>query len=355
MPRESLLAPPRGCPRNGKPVRFAHVATVRQGREGGRTRPASPETGLHPVRDARRSVRPGDPECFAARPPGRARSPVATRRAGLRGLRGDRHGPCTDWRARGDAGPFVSGLCGRGARLAAVATIAVPFSSRRRRNRRGPPIPAALEPVAVTASRQTQPIADVLADLTVIGPDEIARAGVQSLTELLQRQPGVEIVQNGGPGSVSGIFLRGANRGQTLVLIDGVRIASSSAGATSLEAIPLDQIERIEILRGPASSLYGADAIGGVVQVFTRRGGERRSPANASAGYGTYATWDAKAGVAGSAGPAQFAVQAAGEGEPRLQHDHQSGQFSLQPGSRRLLEPERVGESRDARSRRSRS
>ena len=109
---------------------------------------------------------------------------------------------------------------------------------------------------------------------------------------------------------MSGVFLRGANRGQTLVLIDGVRIASSSAGSTSLEAIPLDQIDRIEILRGPASSLYGADAIGGVVQVFTRRGTGALT-GNASAGYGTYRTWDVKGGVSGATGPVQFALQAA--------------------------------------------
>ena len=150
----------------------------------------------------------------------------------------------------------------------------------------------------------------MLADITVIGADEIARAGAQSVAELLQRQPGVEIVQNGGPGAVSGVFLRGANRGQTLVLIDGVRIASSSAGSTSLEAIPLDQIDRIEILRGPASSLYGADAIGGVVQVFTRRGTGALA-GSGSAGYGTYGTWDVKGGVSGTAGPVQFALQAA--------------------------------------------
>ncbi len=149
----------------------------------------------------------------------------------------------------------------------------------------------------------------MLADLTVIGPAEIARAGVQSLTELLQRQAGVEIVQNGGPGAVSGVFLRGANRGQTLVLVDGVRLSSSSAGSTTLEAIPLDQVERIEVLRGPASSLYGADAIGGVIQVFTRRGGGAVS-GNASAGYGTYNTWNVQGGVGGSAGPVTFAVQA---------------------------------------------
>jgi len=170
--------------------------------------------------------------------------------------------------------------------------------------------PVAYDSYAVTAARGSQPIADVLADVTVIGAAEIARAGAQSLTELLQRQPGVEITQNGGPGTLSGIFLRGANRGQTLVLIDGIRIASSSAGATSLEAIPLDQIDRIEILRGPASSLYGADAMGGVVQVFTRRGTSALS-GNASAWYGTYGTWDVKGGVAGTSGPVQFAVQAA--------------------------------------------
>jgi len=172
--------------------------------------------------------------------------------------------------------------------------------------------PTKLEPVVVTAARDAQPITDVLADITVIGPDVIARSGAQSLTELLQRQPGVEIAMNGGPGSVSSVFLRGANRGQTLVLVDGIRIASASAGATSLEAIPLDQIERIEILRGPASSLYGADAIGGVIQVFTRRG-KGAFAANASGGYGTYRTWDAKGGVSGTAGPLQYAVQLAGQ------------------------------------------
>jgi vitamin B12 transporter len=166
---------------------------------------------------------------------------------------------------------------------------------------------------AVTASRSAQPITDVLADVTVIDAATIARAGAQSLAELVQRQPGVEITMNGGPGSLSGVFLRGANRGQTLILVDGVRLSSSSAGATSLEAIPLDQVDRIEILRGPSSSLYGADAIGGVIQVFTRRGTSTLT-GNASVGGGTYGTWDVKAGVTGTSGPATFAVQGAAKG-----------------------------------------
>jgi vitamin B12 transporter len=174
------------------------------------------------------------------------------------------------------------------------------------------PKPYPLEPVVVTAARAAQPIGETLADITVIGADEIARSGVQSLAALLQRQPGVEIVQNGGPGSVSGALLRGANRGQTLVLIDGLRAGSASDGATSLEAIPLDQIERIEILRGPASSLYGADAIGGVVQVFTKRAQGEGIVPGASVGYGTYNTVALAAGIAGTTGPLRYSVQAGG-------------------------------------------
>jgi vitamin B12 transporter len=198
------------------------------------------------------------------------------------------------------------------ARVAAPCVIACLFAALAATVRAQPaalPEPQRLDPVSVTATRGLQPAVDLLADVTVIGQDEIARSGVQSLAELLQRQPGVEIVQNGGPGSVSGVFLRGANTGQTLVLVDGVRIASSSTGATSLEAIPLDQIEHIEVLRGPASSLYGADAIGGVIQVFTRRGAQDFS-ANVTAGYGTYSTSNVTGGVSGSAGPLRLSIQA---------------------------------------------
>ena len=166
---------------------------------------------------------------------------------------------------------------------------------------------AAFPPVIVTATRSPQRAEDALADITVIDQDEIERAGPGGLAALLQRQPGVEITRNGGPAGVSSVFLRGTNRGQTIVLIDGVRVGSASTGAATLEAIPLTDIERIEILRGPASGLYGADAIGGVIQVFTRRGGDALS-GGAQAGYGTYETREASGSIAGAAGPVRFAV-----------------------------------------------
>ncbi len=167
-----------------------------------------------------------------------------------------------------------------------------------------------LDPVAVTATRGAQPIADLLADLTVIDAEEIARAGVHGLADLLRRQPGVEITRNGGPAGVSGVFIRGANRGQTLVLIDGLRVGSASTGATTLEAIPLEAIERIEILRGPASSLYGADAIGGVIQIFTHAA-TAAPRASVGASVGNYATRALSAQVAGAAGPLRLSLQAA--------------------------------------------
>ncbi|MEO8974611.1 MAG: TonB-dependent receptor [Casimicrobiaceae bacterium] len=170
---------------------------------------------------------------------------------------------------------------------------------------------ASLPPLFVTATRVAQPFSTLLADVTLISADDIARSGADSLVELLQHQPGIEIAQNGGRGSTSGIFVRGSNTNQTLVLVDGIRVSSSSTGATSLEALPLGQVDHIEILRGPASSLYGSDAIGGVVQIFTRRG-EDGMHANANVGFGRYDTWEGGAGVSGGSGPWHGALQLGG-------------------------------------------
>jgi vitamin B12 transporter len=165
--------------------------------------------------------------------------------------------------------------------------------------------------VFVTAARMPQTFERLLADVTTIHADEIARSGAQSLADILARHPGIEITQNGGPASTTGIFIRGANRGQTLLLIDGLRVGSSTVGAPTPEAIPLDQIERIEILRGPASSLYGADAIGGVIQIFTRQPAQGFG-GHASAGYGTYRTRTYSAGLTAAMGALRLSVQGGG-------------------------------------------
>jgi vitamin B12 transporter len=169
------------------------------------------------------------------------------------------------------------------------------------------PGPLALDSLVVTAARWPQAPSELVADVTVISAAEIARAGAQSLAELLQRVPGVEIVTNGGPAATSGAFLRGANANQTLVLIDGQRVGSSTSGTAALEALPLDAIDHIEILRGPASNLYGADAIGGVIQVFTRHGADALA-AHGSAGYGSYQTSIVSGGVSGAAAAWRYAL-----------------------------------------------
>ena len=127
-----------------------------------------------------------------------------------------------------------------------------------------------LEPVVVTASRFSEPLAATLRDVSVVDGASLREADVVDITDALRLLPGVELSVN-GPGATPSIFLRGANSNQTLVLIDGQRISSSFSGLSSLQHINIDQIDRIEVLRGPAASLYGADAVGGVIQIFTRR------------------------------------------------------------------------------------
>ena len=124
--------------------------------------------------------------------------------------------------------------------------------------------------LVVTPSRMTEPLGDALASVSVITREDIELAVVQDLFELLRLQPGVDIVRTGGPGGQTSVFLRGSNSNHVLVLIDGVRVSSSNTGAYSWEQLPVNQLERIEIVRGPRGSIYGSDSIGGVIQVFTR-------------------------------------------------------------------------------------
>ncbi|GLQ45161.1 TonB-dependent receptor [Dyella lipolytica] len=129
-----------------------------------------------------------------------------------------------------------------------------------------------LEPVIVTATRTAITEDNSLSSVTVITREDIDRLQPTSLVDLLTGLPGVSITQSGGIGQLTGLYVRGTNATHTLVMIDGVRIGSVSIGLPALEQIPVEAIDRIEIVRGPRSSLYGADAIGGVIQIFTRHG-----------------------------------------------------------------------------------
>jgi len=157
-----------------------------------------------------------------------------------------------------------------------------------------PTLPPPLESLVVTATRTSQPVAS-LRDTIVITRAQLEDAGPLSLGEVLQRRAGLELRALGGPGQPESLFMRGAGAAQTLVLVDGVRVSSSTAGTTAIEAIPLDMIERIEVVKGPLSSLYGSEAAGGVVQVFTR--GKTVPHLFAAAGYGSDHDRRASAGL----------------------------------------------------------
>jgi vitamin B12 transporter len=129
-----------------------------------------------------------------------------------------------------------------------------------------------LQTVVVTATRTAITENDALSSVTVITRDDIDRLQPNSVLDLLTGLPGVSIAQTGGIGSQSSIYVRGTNPTHVLVMIDGVRIGSVSIGLPALEQIPVDAIDRIELVRGPRASLYGSDAIGGVIQIFTRHG-----------------------------------------------------------------------------------
>jgi vitamin B12 transporter len=159
---------------------------------------------------------------------------------------------------------------------------------------------AVLDPIVVTAARVAQPQTDALPFTTVITAEEIRTSQAVDLPTLLRREAGVQFTQNGGIGQSSGLFVRGAETRQTLILLDGVPLTKQDAtGTVSIEHLMLDQIDHIEIVRGNVSSIYGSSAIGGVIQIFTRRGdGAPRVSAEVEAG--SRGTTRVAAGLSGS-------------------------------------------------------
>ncbi|MDP2832026.1 MAG: TonB-dependent vitamin B12 receptor [Pseudomonadota bacterium] len=166
-----------------------------------------------------------------------------------------------------------------------------------------------LDEIVVTATRTARAADETLAATTVITRRDIERTQAQSVQELLAGQPGITIANNGGAGKATSVFLRGTQSGHVLVLIDGIKVGSATSGTAAFQDFPLDTIERIEIVRGPLSSLYGSEAIGGVIQIFTRKGGGDTTP-SASFGLGSHGTRQAAAALTGGGKESWFNLRA---------------------------------------------
>ena len=165
------------------------------------------------------------------------------------------------------------------------------------------------EPVVVTATRVEEPLERIGASVTVI-PEEVLRAQeYRTVDEALRAVPGLEVQRSGSFGKLSQVRIRGASPGQIQVLIDGVRVKSVPNGDFDFATLPVDAVERIEVVRGPQSTLYGADATGGVINIITKRG---QGPPSAflDVEAGNYDTYRERAGVAGALGPWSFSLGA---------------------------------------------
>ncbi len=139
-------------------------------------------------------------------------------------------------------------------------------------------------PEIVVTAKGEQSTDDVLYTAHVFTEQDIEQAQVKSIPALLQRIGGISTTDSGGRGSATSVFVRGVSTSQIVVLIDGVRVGSATLGAAALNSYPVEAIERIEVLKGPFSGIYGADAVGGVIQLFTKKGQRNESVVSASVG-----------------------------------------------------------------------
>ncbi len=178
------------------------------------------------------------------------------------------------------------------------------------------PLPHPPQPpeVVVTADREPEPISRTGSSISVVKGETLATSNPGSLVDALRTVPGLDISESGGPGSTTNIRLRGANTGQTLVMIDGIRIndPTAASGDFDFAMFAPSAIERIEVLKGPQSALYGSDAMGGVVNIITKKGS---GPAqfNVRTEGGSYGTAVTNGSVTGSSGPWSYAVTGGGQ------------------------------------------
>lgn len=181
-----------------------------------------------------------------------------------------------------------------------------------------------LPDVLISANRQVEARNDSSAANTVFTRADIDRLQPDSVTDLLRRVPGVQVSQTGGRGSLPGVYIRGTQSAQSLVLVDGQRIGSSTSGDSNLQHINIEQVERVEVLRGSRSVIYGSDAIGGVIQIFTRRGGEQGLQPRLHMGFGSNQTWEHSLGLSGGDEKTRFNLGASLDETAGINRTHES-------------------------------
>ena len=181
-----------------------------------------------------------------------------------------------------------------------------------------------LADTVITANREVQQRSESSAAVSIFTRADIERLRPSSVNELLARVPGVQVIPNGGRGSTSSLLVRGTSTAQTLVLIDGQRAGSVSAGGASLQYLNVEQIERIEVLRGSRSAIYGADAIGGVVQIFTRRGETSGVNPYLRIAGGSQGTWERSLGVSGGDQQTRYSLNGSLEETAGIDHTGKS-------------------------------
>jgi vitamin B12 transporter len=153
-----------------------------------------------------------------------------------------------------------------------------------------------IEKITVTANKFEQPINDVLASVAVIDRADIEKANYRDLPAILNTIAGIDIVRNGGLGQKADIFVRGASAKYTLVLVDGVRVSDASSGSVSLTNIPVNSIERVEVIKGARAAIYGSDAVAGVINIITRKASN--NTLSATLGSYSYSNYQLAGGLA---------------------------------------------------------
>lgn len=194
------------------------------------------------------------------------------------------------------------------ATLAAFAMAALPMAVQAQSNAQS--AANALNPVVVTAALAPRTANESLSSVTVLDEATLRRQDPVSITDLLRGQPGVDVSTNGSFGKNSSVFIRGSGSGQNVLLIDGIRLRSATSGGAAWQHLEPRMFDRAEIVRGPRGSLYGADAIGGVIQLFTPQGEEEGLQPRISVGGGSFNTQRLSAGISGKEGGTRYSFSA---------------------------------------------